>query len=277
MTLYFTQPGDRIVLDKLPISLKKIRKEKGFTQRYVAEKVGVKPAAIYQFENGKSLISLPVLVELAKLYDVSTDELLGLKERTKQVAHYGPERFAPLFCTGVIGSDYHIIHNSIFSDPAVMVELDLDEIPTRQTPFLSVTKNLTLKQRRGYAIEVLKYISSLIAVDGIISTEESALLELIEDHFEFDLKPAERNSIAKAESIQYLGKSSKRYFPNEAVKHFLIWLLVLIAHADHDYDDREKDYIYKVGKSLDIKTSTIIFIEKRVFTALKSHRKKVAS
>lgn len=56
--------------------LKRLRKEKGFTQEYIAEKLYVSIQTINKWENGKCLPDVMNLVNIAKFYKVSLDELL---------------------------------------------------------------------------------------------------------------------------------------------------------------------------------------------------------
>lgn len=56
-----------------------LRKEKGLTQEQLAEKVGVSAQAVSKWENDISCPDITLLPLLADLFDVSVDELLGVK------------------------------------------------------------------------------------------------------------------------------------------------------------------------------------------------------
>ncbi len=56
------------------------RKLNGFTQREVAEHLGIAQPSYIRYENGSSQPSLENLVKLADLFDVSVDYLLGRTE-----------------------------------------------------------------------------------------------------------------------------------------------------------------------------------------------------
>ena len=62
--------------------LKELRKEKGMTQEELAEKLYVNSRSISRWENAKTMPDFDVLIELAKLYDISIEELLS-GERTE--------------------------------------------------------------------------------------------------------------------------------------------------------------------------------------------------
>lgn len=53
-----------------------LRKENGFTQKYVAEKIGVTVSSYQAYEWGKTVPTLQNFIKLAKLYDVTMEELL---------------------------------------------------------------------------------------------------------------------------------------------------------------------------------------------------------
>ncbi len=59
-----------------------LRKTNGFSQEQLAEKLGVSRQAVSKWEAGTSVPELSKLRELAKLYHVSLDTLLGLAETT---------------------------------------------------------------------------------------------------------------------------------------------------------------------------------------------------
>lgn len=61
-------------------TLKAHRTDRGFTQEYVAEALGVSRQAVSKWENGTSDPSTANLMALAKLYGLSVDELLRKTE-----------------------------------------------------------------------------------------------------------------------------------------------------------------------------------------------------
>ncbi len=54
----------------------KYRKEKGWTQRELAERLGVKPSTITQYETGVRKPDIVTLKKLANILDCTTDQLL---------------------------------------------------------------------------------------------------------------------------------------------------------------------------------------------------------
>lgn len=64
--------------DKIHLKIKELREKKGLSQTEFAEKYGISPSAISQFESGGRLPSAPMLKKLANSLDTTTDYLLGL-------------------------------------------------------------------------------------------------------------------------------------------------------------------------------------------------------
>ena len=60
-------------------NLRNLRKEKDYSQEYLAEKLGVTRQTISKWENGSAMPDLKKLIELAEFFEVSMDSLLGLK------------------------------------------------------------------------------------------------------------------------------------------------------------------------------------------------------
>ncbi len=69
---------------KLAERLAELRAHSGATQEDVAQSLSVSNKTISKWETGVSMPDLPMLVELAKYYGVTTDALLGLSEGKKQ-------------------------------------------------------------------------------------------------------------------------------------------------------------------------------------------------
>lgn len=57
--------------------LKKLRKESGLTQASLAKQLNIKPVNISSYELGNSTPSNEILVKISKIFNVSTDYLLG--------------------------------------------------------------------------------------------------------------------------------------------------------------------------------------------------------
>ena len=60
--------------------IKALREARGFTQAELARQLGITRNGVNSWEQGLSMPSPSYLVELAKLFRVSTDFLLGLSE-----------------------------------------------------------------------------------------------------------------------------------------------------------------------------------------------------
>lgn len=63
-------------LYNLAKNLKALRKEFGYTQQFVADSIGVKFSSYHAYEVGKTVPTLQNFIKLAKLYDVTMEELL---------------------------------------------------------------------------------------------------------------------------------------------------------------------------------------------------------
>ena len=67
-------------LEKIGEKITKQRKQKGLTQLELAETLYVTHQAVSKWENGKSIPSIEVLIELTALFDISIDYLLDNSE-----------------------------------------------------------------------------------------------------------------------------------------------------------------------------------------------------
>ena len=65
---------------KIAEKLVELRTSKGVTQEEMAKSLSVYNKTISKWENGVSTPDIPMVVELAKYYGVTSDTLLGLSE-----------------------------------------------------------------------------------------------------------------------------------------------------------------------------------------------------
>lgn len=69
-----------------------LRREKGFTQDELAEKLGVTPQAVSKWENDQTCPDISLLPQLAKILGISVDELLsGEKKEDSPAVRMVPE------------------------------------------------------------------------------------------------------------------------------------------------------------------------------------------
>lgn len=66
------------MVEGLADKLKDLRKQNGYSQKQVADKLMVSPSIISGYENSERTPSVEILLKLAHLYRCSTDFLLGL-------------------------------------------------------------------------------------------------------------------------------------------------------------------------------------------------------
>ncbi len=60
-------------------NLTELRKQYGYTQKEVAERIGITYQSYQAYERGIAVPTLQNFVKLANMYEVSCDELLGIK------------------------------------------------------------------------------------------------------------------------------------------------------------------------------------------------------
>lgn len=60
---------------------KKIRIEKGFTQKQIADGLGIAEQAYQRYEYGRTMPSALILIALADYFDVSLDYLVGRSDK----------------------------------------------------------------------------------------------------------------------------------------------------------------------------------------------------
>lgn len=64
--------------------IRELRKENGLSQEQVAEALGRRREVYRRYECGERMLRAELVVALAKLYDVSTDYILGVTDERKK-------------------------------------------------------------------------------------------------------------------------------------------------------------------------------------------------
>jgi len=70
---------------KIAENIRKLRKQYSFTQEQLSEALGVTVSAVYKWESGQSIPEVKTLMELADLFEVSVDTLLGYDRQNESV------------------------------------------------------------------------------------------------------------------------------------------------------------------------------------------------
>lgn len=83
-------------MDNFGERLAALRKERGLSQEDLAEKLQLTRQTISKWETGASTPDLELLVQLAEVFDVSVDSLLGVKKPDKKSAE--KTSFLTIFC-----------------------------------------------------------------------------------------------------------------------------------------------------------------------------------
>ena len=120
--------------------LQELRKEHGFTQEQLAEKIGVARRTVSCWETGSNMPDMDILIELSDLYSVDLREVLSgerkseqmneeLKETVLQVADYSNEeksrlvrRMHWLFIAGLVGFIVFLIITALGLDSTTPYE-----------------------------------------------------------------------------------------------------------------------------------------------------------
>ena len=125
------------------VKLKESRVNAGYTQLEVKKKTGINNKSLSNWEKGVSSPSLPDLVVLAKLYDVSTDYLLGNDDTPpSKVVPIKPAKTAPIITDAEIELIIKIRNSSKQTQKLVNILIDSDdsqdETPDSEPPKLKV-------------------------------------------------------------------------------------------------------------------------------------------
>ncbi len=124
------------------------RREKGMSQEALAEKLGVSAQAVSKWENDQSCPDISLLPQLAKLLDITVDELLAGNSNEVRMIPKGQRKSLEELTLRVriLSADGDKIKVNL---PMTLVKIGLEmgvEIAPNYTKGLDSLKNLNLKQ-----------------------------------------------------------------------------------------------------------------------------------
>ncbi|MDE6413528.1 MAG: helix-turn-helix domain-containing protein, partial [Eubacterium sp.] len=140
-------------------NLRNLRKEKDYSQEYLAERLGVTRQTISKWENGTAMPDLKKLIELADFFETSMDDLLGLDYKTMNPK----QNFAES-----VGNDYN------GAEAVLANRYTNDLINNVSNRINSKTKGLSIL----LAFVAIALAISVIFISGTISTLQSQISEL---------------------------------------------------------------------------------------------------
>lgn len=83
--VHYEQGGGSMIVS-FSHTLKELREARGFSQRQLADKIGVSPSMIGLYETGERMPSFETLLRIRRLFGVSADFLLGEEDSGFQSA-----------------------------------------------------------------------------------------------------------------------------------------------------------------------------------------------
>ena len=66
-------------------SLRRFRKERGLTQKQVAEAIGIREAVYQRYDQGRAMPSVAVVMKIADAFDVPMDYLVGRNDEESRL------------------------------------------------------------------------------------------------------------------------------------------------------------------------------------------------
>jgi transcriptional regulator with XRE-family HTH domain len=242
-----------------------LRKKAGLTQKMVELRLDWRQGTLYDYEKARLKISLEAAWYLLQLYGADWKDLFHAEDAAPAPNPVG-SWMGPMVQLGLVSQSMQHMIEAIRRDPIIAAEIGLEDIGSA-TPVLHLLLNrLTETQRREYFLELCRYVNSLMTADHRIRAEEKKARDILLNYAPFEFDEREKASLLRAFESRYLGKGLERKFPKEALKHLLLWILYIMALSDGDLNHHEQGYIEAVAENIELKKSSLHFIQKQVLS-----------
>lgn len=231
-------------------SIKMAREKAGFTQKDVEDALGLRSLTMRDYEIGRLKLPIGVAMELAKLYKVSIDELIGAAEtKIKSEQVKGLTNFTSLFVENGL--------SVLYLDPILRAFLEdhLDKY-FEHSLFELLTLDFSQKQKKEVIQEIGKLLFMLASSDGKITDDE---IECIRDL----LKKYGISSSYKEVTMADATVNPLRLMDKIELRHFTIWILYLFSLTDKKICYQEISFIDNCAEMLKINKSNYLFIKSK--------------
>lgn len=232
--------------------IKKARVKAGFTQKDVESKLGMRNLMIRDYEMGRLKLPVKIALELAELYGVSLDELLGYGNQSLLGAE---EKVLDNFKTLFKGNGFGLM----FLDPVIrgFVEEHKEDFFSHSI-FELLVLGLNQKKVDEIILEIGRFLFSLAGSDDKISLSEKRCVHYLLDSFELESK---LKLVSQSIAEEYLPEKLPGSFTRVELKHFVIWILFFFSSADGEVTYQEVEYIEKLAEVLRMNKSNFLSIK----------------
>lgn len=252
--------SDDIVRERM----QSLRKLAGLTQKEVEKTLGLRDMFVYDFESGRIKLPFSTGAALLDLYNVSLDTAFPLKTTNQKKVMDVSSAAMPMFKMGLLENNLSRLIEFIHQDPVIAGTVGIDNLVSGKTLLRSLVEKLPEYDRRTFVLVLYKCVQSLISCDDSISNTELVLRDIILCYPAMELKPEDVNEIHACTGIHYLPADSDKIFHTEALKHFLVWVLYVMALCDGPIDRREEIYIEKVTEFLGLSKTVYFWFREKV-------------
>lgn len=230
--------------------LKRAREVSGLTQKDVEDRLGMRRLMMRDHEIGRLKLPISIAIDLANLYKISIDELIGNFESQKKKAQ----------SKALINFTSLFIQNGqsiMYLDPILRAFLeDHQDKYFELSLFELITIDLNQKQKKESIYEIGRLLFLLASCDGRISDEEIECIKNLLNQFGLSSSYKELSRLdAKDQSSKIMEKIELR--------HFTIWILYFFSLADKLISYQEIDFIDKYAEKLKINKSNYLFIKSK--------------
>ncbi len=240
-------------MDNVCLNLKKAREQAGMTQKEVEKTLGLRGLQMRDYEVGRLKIPIKIAIQLADLYNMSIDELVGHK-----VSHEVDwQQFKALssFNSIFTGHSFSIM----FLDPILRAFLEeRKDLLFEQSFFDILTEHLSKKEKLHFVQELSQILFFLACSDGRIDNTELECIKSLLSEYSLSSKIG---SIKKELAKNWFQKEKSIYFKKIEIKHFITWLLFIFAISDGVVTFEEHEFIEKVAEKLKVNKSNFLQIQ----------------
>ncbi|SMF43750.1 TerB family tellurite resistance protein [Pseudobacteriovorax antillogorgiicola] len=253
-------------IDQISARLIQLREAKGLSRKQVDDSLSWRSGMLYDLERQRLTLSLEACWQLLKLYNADWSELFSgdYQDEDRDEAIPLLPQIGPLFEIGMIAPRIAQVINLIREDPMIVAELGFAGANTPKPLLQLLLAQLTPVQQRDYYLELCRYVHSTIAADRKIHQVERDAADILLRHAPIVVDDRERKSLLKAFSNRYLGGSIDRKFPRPALKHFLIWVMFVIAVSDGELNYQETEYIKQVAIHIKLDEQSFRYIHQQI-------------
>lgn len=168
-----------ILSEKMNERIRFLRIQHGYTQQYISDILGVGKSAYSMYESGERNISVEILTKLAKLYNVSTDYIIGLTNNVGNGNSYVESCLSDVAVRTIVEMSQASDRSALLALNTLLSDKQCCKIFTSlyKVLYLSQKPNVYIQESPEFEAKIMTVLKELLGLSGMSSVNSDNIIK----------------------------------------------------------------------------------------------------